>query len=144
MSIQITLYRNQSEQIAVTKTLTEIATYTGVLRQGVSIKTPVVQFQGDFPVNCNYFYIPAFQRYYYVTDIASLRNSYYEISGRVDVLMSFRDAIRAQTAVIERQEKKWNLYLEDNRFRIYQNSMIGTMKFPYGFAHEQYLLSMRG
>ena len=82
----------------------------------------------------NYNYIDGFARYYFVNDVKSVRNGVWELSSHVDVLQSFRTGILNQPAIIARQEKYWNLFINDGQFKVYQNSIIGKIPFPSGFS----------
>ena len=88
----ITLYKNNSERNCVNKVLSNMLTYTGALRDSTSIKTPVINIAANANIiNYNYAFITEFNRYYFITDIKSVRTGIWEISFLCDVLMSFKD-----------------------------------------------------
>ena len=98
----ITLYKNNSERNCVNKVLSNMLTYTGTLRDSTSIKTPVINIAANANIiNYNYAFITEFHRYYFITDIKSVRNGIWEISFLCDVLMSFKDDILDSYAVID-------------------------------------------
>lgn len=98
----ITLYRNNSERNCVNKTLTNPRILNGTLRQETSIKTPVITIAGnDATPFFNYAYIEEFARYYFITDIKSVRNGVWEVSFLCDVLMSFKNDILNAHAIID-------------------------------------------
>ena len=68
------------------------------------------------------------------------------ISGmcHVDALTSFANDIKANTAIIKRNENKWNLYLNDGTFKIYQNPDVLTKEFPSGFNAQEFILAVAG
>ncbi len=68
----------------------------------------------NFVAKTNYAYIDAFGRYYYITDIVALTNELFEIHFASDVLMSFKDQIRALSAYINRNEFVFDPFIEDN------------------------------
>ncbi len=146
MAFNIVLYQNNSEPNRIGKDLTEIATVSGVLRDATSILTPRIAIEGDISdvTGCNYFYIAEFGRYYYITDIQSLRHNLYDISGRVDVLETYKEQIKANTALVFRQENAWNLYLNDGSFKTFQNPIVLTKEFPSGFSSLSYILAVAG
>lgn len=113
----ITLYQNSSEQARIDKTnyLKSVGVLTGKLRDSTSIVSPVINIQMSTVPNFNYVLIPKFSRYYFVVDIVSIRNNIWEISLEVDVLMSFKNAILNCKAFIDRNEKRKNGYIVDNR-----------------------------
>lgn len=61
----------------------------------------------------NYVYLSVLNRYYYVTD-KIMTNDLSTITLSEDVLMSFSDLIRLQTAFVERNENTYDDYLVDN------------------------------
>ena len=146
--MRLVTYRNESEPERVDKTLVQLSEIEGSLRSPTSIITPVFTVQGqlDMPnlATLNYIYVPDFKRYYFVTDVRGIRTGLWEISARVDVLTSFKDQIRAQKAIIRRQENAWNLYLNDGSFRVYQNPTIVTKPFPSGFGPLEFVLAVAG
>ena len=146
MSFTIDLMRNNSPKEQVNKNLSNISTVTGTLKNQTSIIDPVINIQGDVGsfVRCNYMRISEFGRYYFVTNIRSLTNDVFEISGHVDVLMTYRDAIISNSAIIRRQESDWNLYLNDGSFKIYQNPIVLTRLFPSGFSTQEFVLAVAG
>ena len=146
MAITIDLQVNSSELIAVTKNLTTIATVSGFLRDETSIIDPIIKVECDLSqyASCNYLTIPAFNRSYFVKNIRSIRTGIVEFSCHVDVLSSFADEIKANSAIIYRQENKWNLYLNDGIFKVYQNPHVLTKKFPTGFSTQEFVLAIAG
>ena len=151
MSFPIYLYTNNSNVNVVTKSLTQVATATGTLRASTSIIDPVItiesQLAAELISQCNYLHIPSFSRYYYITNVVSEVTSLWTLHCHVDVLMSFASSIRAQTALVARQENKYNLYLDDGSFMAYQNPMIDTCPFsnPHPFNENgQFVLIVAG
>ena len=146
MSFSIKLQRNKSEANKIGKSLTDISTVSGTLRDGTSILNPVILILGDISdyTHCNYMTISAFDRKYFITDIRSIRNGVFEISGKVDVLETYKDQIKNNKAIIKKQEKVWNLYLNDGTFHIFQNQQIVTKNFPHGFSGQEVVLAVAG
>lgn len=146
----INLMKNTSATNVVDKEVTQVSQGTGALKQGCSISDPVIMFETDdnsiWPRSTNYMYIEEFGRYYYVTNIISVHMNLWEVHGHVDVLMSFKEAIRAQTAIVARQESQYNLYLDDGIFMTYQNPKIQTKFFsnPTPFETQEFVLIVAG
>ena len=128
--MNVTLYQNQSENYRLDKTLTTKQTLSCVLKDGCSVENPslLITYAGNI-TDCNYMYISDFGRYYFITDIVSVKNGLWELSGHVDVLMSYKTEIKACTATFKRQEKLFNLYLDDPEFKTYNKSQIVTKAF---------------
>lgn len=150
MSFAIDLIINQSQSNVVSKDISTIETIQGVLRRGASVTDPLIEIQydiynGDNAIP-NYLYIPVFKRYYYILGIRSTINGMWEISCHVDVLMSYQNEIRAQTAIVERQETAYNLMLDDGYFMTYQNPKIQIKTFSNAtpFETQEFVLVIAG
>ena len=146
MSFNISLQINNSEREKLTKDITNIMTVSGVLKSEASVIDPVVMIECKLSdvVNCNYMTIPAFGRSYFVNNIRSIRDNLIEFSCHVDVLSSFSEQIKANTAIIRKQENDWNLYLNDGTFKVYQNPNVLTKAFPSGFTTQEFVLAIAG
>lgn len=144
--MDITLQINSSEKNKLDKSITDIVTLSGTLRDQTSIINPVIVIEGDLFsfVNCNYMTISVFNRSYFINNITSINNNLFEISAHVDVLSTYKSQIRENSAIIARQEKKWNLYLNDGVFKTYQNPYIVTKAFPSGFTQQHFIFSVAG
>lgn len=134
MSFNIVLQTSSSERNKLDKTITDIATLSGVLKQETSIIDPVFVIEGDLNsyINCNYCTIPTFGRAYFINNIRSIRQNLFEISCHVDVLSSFKTQIRENSAILKRSEGNWNLYLNDGSLQVAQDSEVITSSFTAG------------
>ena len=103
--------------------------------------TPLVSgdsSSGASVYNFNYMQITTFGRFYFITDIRSIGNNRWEISGHVDVLNTYASGILNNDAVIKRQQNLYNLYLNDPDFLTYNYDRIQTKKFtPVSGFHKQ-------
>ena len=143
----IQIQQTMSEKNKIGKSISTLYTASGVLREETSIINPVIRLSGvNVPSlkNANYMYIPDFNRYYFITDIKSIRNGLIEISGHVDVLQTYAGKIRNNTAIIKRNANSWNLYIEDGLFKTCANPHIFTKEFPSGFKDPSYVLFVAG
>ena len=142
----IIIQLNKSEPQRVTKDVDIISTVTGTLKDGTDIINPVILLEADVTdlVNCNYLTIASFKRSYFVNNIKVLRTALLELSCHVDVLSSFANEIKANNAIIRRQQNVWNLYLNDGTFRVYQNPNVLTKSFPSGFSAQEFVLAVAG
>lgn len=128
----IILYQNLSEANKVDKNLNSPVNLVGFLRSSSSILDPVfeiVKSDTDVPT-FNYLYVVEWNKYYYILDIVSLNTTLWQISCHVDVLMTYRNEIRQQSAIIARQENLYNLYLDDDKFLVNAQRMYVTKAFP--------------
>lgn len=148
MSFSVVLLNNKSEKIRVDKDFSELLNVSCTLKQNTNIKTPTFIIKANFDdiIKANYLYIPSFTRYYYIDNIVSVNGGLFELSCSVDVLMSFKDTIRQNKAIIERQETQNNLFFNDGSFSCYQNPHIITKTFPSGFnpSAQNYILTVAG
>lgn len=71
------------------------------LKDPSDLYAPVFTFQGDFPITANYFHVPAMRRYYWITATTFVLG-HWEITGKVDVLASFKAEIGATPCYILR------------------------------------------
>lgn len=145
MSFNINLMNNQQELNKISKSPTAVRTVTGALRDGTSIIDPEfdVEYAGAL-TDCNYMYIEAFHRYYFITKIESVRTNLWRVYGHCDVLKTYSNAILGTTGVIARQENDYNLYLNDSAFKVYSNPRMQIINFPEKFSGDSYILIMKG
>lgn len=146
MAFEVKLQYNKSEKERLTKDLSDILTISGTLKDETSLIDPVVVIQCELSsvVTVNYMTIPVFGRSYFVKDVKSKRAGIVEFSCHVDVLSSFAEQIRANTGIIKKQEKFWNLYLNDGSLRVYQRPLVITKEFPFGFSTKEFVLAVAG
>lgn len=127
---------------------------SGVLSLNVVLKENTDIFRPTFLLQTNerlwnYNYIDgsdSFGRLYFITDVRSVGNNRYEVDARTDVLSTWKSEIKANTAVIKRQEGKYNLYLDDPEFHTYNYELIQTFQFPINNFDKSlnYLLVVNG
>lgn len=126
------LYQNSAEVNRVDKTsyLVVVDTLTGVFREECSMQRPSVLINTLEIPSFNYVYIPAFNRYYYVTSITTVSYGLWRVELNCDVLMSFKDKIKALSALIGRQENNYNDYLVDNEIPTENAPQVTTIDIP--------------
>lgn len=143
--MQIKLYKNLSEVNTIGKTLTEESVRTGTLKEGCSVLSPSVVLTGENLSGFNYAYIPQFSRYYFIKEITSVKSGLWEISMRVDVLETYKDSIKANTAILKRQEKIWDMYINDEKFKAESTNKTATIMFPQNhFNTVNFILTVAG
>ena len=141
----IHLYNNTDPKERVVKNLTTPLILSGNLREECDILRPAIRISlASFP-SYNYAYIPEFNRYYYIIGITAVRNGVWEITMAVDVLMTYADQIKAQRAIVTRQQNVYNLYLPDPEFRVESKRRVQIKTFPSGFSlTPHYILALAG
>ena len=142
----ITLYYNSSEGNKLDKDLSLLTTQTGALRGESSVIDPTFEIAGldNYLSNFNYAYIQEFNRYYFVTNIVSVKTGLWRVSFHVDVLYTYRNEIRANSGIIARNENEYDLKLNDGLFRTQQNPRIAQYPFPSGFTTWNYVIAIAG
>lgn len=158
----ISFFQNKSATNVINKDIsTKIVDAQGTLRRGTSVIDPVIIVHTDgnplWAKGANYAQIEAFGRYYYITNMIAVDGTYesaseinptqlWEIHMHVDVLMSYSEKIKEQTAIVARQAAKYNLMLDDGVFMAYQNPKIQTKLFSASspFESQEFVLVVAG
>lgn len=146
--MQVELCQNMSENNIINKNISLIDTVSCTIKGPISVETPVLLLQYDSALqDINYFKIPEFSRSYYVTDVVDLTGGRYQITGKSDVLESFKNDILALSAIVDKvnDQNTGNLFLDDGSF-IAENKEFNTViNFPNGFNDEgEYILITAG
>lgn len=89
--------------------------YSCVLKENTSILSPVLKLQLSTKPDYNYFKFD--DRYYWITDIISITNDIWQISGTVDVLATFKGHINNTSAFVL-YDSTPNTQLPDTRLAI--------------------------
>lgn len=135
--MDIFLYKTVSAPNVVDKKLSEVAHYTGVrLLDDTSVLTPTIEVRESSIIDnlwsINYFYIPKFKRYYYVTDLTATAGMF-QISGRVDVLRTYKSELNASSQIITRQQNLQDKYLHDSMIPISDKQEVVEIEFGETF-----------
>lgn len=145
MAFTINLYKTSSENNRVIKELGSATSFRGELKAQTSVISPNIVIEATNLSEFNYAYIQEFGRYYYITDITSVRTNLWQVSMRCDVLMSYSAQIKALRPIIEREEIGQSAELIDNDLPININKKVQKFYFPNGFTKDiQYVLTTSG
>lgn len=136
----------------ITKRLNSTAIPTGsgtdlecVYKESTSILNPVLKLQLSTKPDYNYFKID--DRYYWITDIISLRDDLWQISGRIDVLATYKGHISATSAFVL-YDSTANTQLPDDRLAVQTDCTSYTatadMPFDYNLGTGTYLVATTG
>ena len=138
-SVLVYLYTQNSENNALTKTLSLVNVVAGKFNSAFNIKNPILDFHltesGD--VLCNYIYLPSLSRYYFVDSMDMISADYIRYKLREDVLMTWKTLITQQNALVVRSESNDSknlliddrLPLEDRKTHVYYTSLVhGSLK----------------
>ena len=118
-----------SEEISVTKNIQDEIEYTGTLRNESSVIDPVVLIEAENLSDYNYAWIDEFHRFYFIKNIESVRNNLWRLTMHVDVLTTYADYIKENNGIMSRNANVWNLYYQDNQFKILNYETIQTKAF---------------
>ena len=131
--MNLTLFYNSSERKVIGKSLQNLGSVAGILKGDASITSPVfiLQSNNNYLSGVNYLYWQETGRYYYIDDIELMTGGRMVFHCSVDVLESFKNQIKAQVAIIDKQESRGetNLYLDDGSPRDSCLSIIATCAF---------------
>lgn len=131
----IYLYQNSAEPIRVVKEAFLTPTIADPNGEAISVPfnvkgecdllNPVIDlaFDGSTTpiVTANYSYIPEWKRYYYITNVTSVRTGMWRLSLHVDVLYSHATNIAKIPCVCVRNRNVYNSYLIDDRVPLQNN-----------------------
>ena len=135
----IILYNNSSDNNVLDKNITSVGSYNISVKDNMDIIRPEIIINGD--VQCNYMYM--LNRYYYCS-CEAMPGGLTKIKGKSDPLMSFKDAIRSQSAIIDKSASNTNTYIQDPDRKITAYRTTHAIKFSgsFGSALNYYLLTI--
>lgn len=149
--MDIKFYNNLSDPDTVNKELSGEIITIGYLKDDTNIIDPnlvINKIDGLKSIpTYNYFYIGgSIKRYYYVTDMTSIRNGTWLVKGHVDVLMSFKEYFLKLSGMIERtaDPNLFNAYVRDDSKTITSQRKTQIKRFPIGFGEPSFLLTTAG
>lgn len=134
--MNLTLFYNSSERKVIGKSLQNLGNVAGILKGDASITSPVFILQSNnYLSGVNYLYWQETGRYYYIDDIELMTGGRMVFHCSVDVLESFKNQIKAQVAIIDKQESRGetNLYLDDGSFVDTEQTFNEIKNFQTGF-----------
>lgn len=133
--IDVEMYVNLSEPNKINKSLRTGPIYSGSLRDGTSILDPVVMIEAGTLVGYNYAHIPLFGRYYYITNVVSLRTGLWEVSMHTDPLMTYRSQLMAVSVILDTSTRTGaDEYLTGPQFVARAKESTTVIPFPSGLA----------
>lgn len=145
--MKVYIYKTENENNKLNKTLEIIKEVDIKLLASTDILKPVVEL-AHIPIEeittANYMYIPDFNRYYFIDNIELRNNGNVFISGSVDVLMSYMDAILNTSGTVKRAESLKNGYIPDEHYKSISYSQIITKRFPNSMTQDSFILMTVG
>lgn len=145
--MDVRLCNNSSERNEINKSISGGETFSCTLRSETSVSDPAIllEYNGNLS-SYNYCYISEFSRYYYITDITSVRNNLWMIKCHVDVLMSFKSAIFSSVAILEESSVTGTSnYLSNDVWRTLSKDKTSIIPFSNGLnSSGEYILITAG
>lgn len=131
-----------SEKRQLDKSVSYAVSVSGTLRNETNVVNPTILVQANISTlaGCNYMSIPAFHRQYFITDIRAITDKLCEVSGHCDVLSTYKDGIRANTAIVGRSatQGNWNLLMNDPQIKLNNKKQIIVKKGFGSFPKNQF------
>ena len=126
--MDVYIYKNSDDNRVLNKTLYMQRSVIADIKGTCSITSPtlILSYQG---VDFNYIYVPAWSRYYFVTDITVTTGGRVEARCKADVLMSNRAQISTLTCNIIRQENVGSSFVVDNKRVLANKKNVKVVEF---------------
>lgn len=144
-SVVCDIYYNSSENNKLDKDLSLVLSTSVMFKENTDLIDPyIILDTSDDLTGCNYMKLH--DKYYYIQSVECLPGNMYGIKGHVDVLMTYRDQIRNQTALVSRNLNAYNRFLKDERIQLNAYEQVKTLKFSSGFSKtmQYYLVTIGG
>lgn len=126
MTLKSGFYKNTAENNRLDKTpyLTLVNELTGAFRSDISITNPTLRYLSETPPNFNYVIIESLGRCYYVKNATYIAKGLWDLELKVDVLMSFKNAILSKQALITKNQYDYNLMIPNDEIPLTQVESI--------------------
>ena len=143
---EVNLYTVLDDANTLSKSLGTAKTYSSVIvKEPTDVTAPTIRIQtSDNLSGINYCYIAHYGRYYFVDKIIATPNNYWQLICRCDVLMSYKNQIKALTGTVERSENTFNAYLNDEKYKSLAYRKIVTKQFPEALDDDCFILMTVG
>lgn len=146
--MNVKLQKTSDDKRKAVKTVTDIATVTGVvLKENTSVINPVVIIKAEVNdiIDCNYVYIGTFKRHYFVTDKVSVKNGMWELHLHSDALSTYWSQLKECEAIVKRQETDYNAYISDTATPVLPQRKVERIPFySNAFNTVSYVLAVNG
>lgn len=144
MIIDLSVINDEKNKLE--KTIHDRERFEGTLRSETSVINPVVSIEAENLSGFNYMHIPQFGRYYFITDIVSVRTDLWRVHGTCDVLMSFADGIKECTGILSDTESMGEeSYMSGQQWKTLVKTKTDIVSFPNGLNDTgEYILITSG
>lgn len=141
--MQAILYRNNSDNNKINKSLVEVARVNCILKDDTNNINPVIVLSPAVTQNFNYVYLEDFGKYYFVQS-STYSQQKYIVNLAVDVLKTYQSEIYNLTVIANRSSSRFNLYQTDGEISFLNKNDIITYAFPNGFTGYSMILAVNG
>lgn len=130
--MQVALMNNRSLKNVLNKTVSTTATYDAQMVTAIDDKQIVVRFH--LPYNAvnwkavNYMEVDG--AYYYIDSVKHIANGISEVNGSIDLLMTYRDAIKQLNVLAERSTSHGSPLVADPMRAAEAGERVNTLVFP--------------
>ena len=131
--MNIILYDNKSPKNKIGKTLVNANNITGTLR-GETSTSSIQLLLNIVDLNpYNYMYIADFGKYYFITNIISVRTGLWLVSASIDVLESYKNEILQLNVILSDTESVGSKqYRNGSCWDVLVKDKTDIVSFPYG------------
>lgn len=130
--MQVTLMNNYSIKNVLNKNVSTTATYDAQMVTAIDDKQIVVRFHLPYSaVNwkaVNYMGVDG--AYYYIDSVKHVAKGISEVNGSIDLLMTYRDAIKQLTVLAERSTSHGSPNIADPLRAFEVQETVNTLTFP--------------
>ena len=130
--MQVALMNNYSVDNVLNKTVTTAATYDAQMVTAIDDKQIVVRFHLPYTAvnwkTVNYMAVDG--AYYYIDSVKHVANGISEVNGSIDLLMTYRDAIKQLTVLAERSTSHGSNNIADPLRAFEAGETVNTLVFP--------------
>ena len=132
--MEIKFYKNKSEKNKIGKVLQNELSLNGNLREESSIINPTILVEHSNLTVYNYAYIPEFKRYYFISEMTSVRNGLWRVSLSVDVLESYKTDILNLSCIVDKQQNQsYSNNIDDGSYINRADSFVEIANYQNGF-----------
>ena len=144
--MEIDFYKNLSEKNKIGKKLINKLSLNGNLREESSVINPTILVEHSNLSVYNYAHIPNFNRYYFVSEITSVRNGLWRVSLKCDVLESFKKDILNLNCIVDKQQNQsYSNYIDDGSYINRADSFVEIANYQKGFnSNGEFILITAG
>lgn len=146
MSITVN-FSSGSKRENSTKQLSMDSSHSCNFKNGCSMLNPTLLLElhdNNFP---NYTAFKIGNRYYHVTNINSVRNNIFEVTGKIDALATYKSQILASTQYVCYSSVASSQWLADTRIPVLKNEQTAKTSTALGIVSENlgtYIISVVG